>query len=215
MQKNLIIGISIVAACVVVCASYSSVVGVQLVKASNDRVINDALDQKELLFQTIVDMANSKEVQKVILSVELMEKRSFAPCMRFSAFTFPMITEKFLKRVYTMAVLLSRTFSKSRIQAKLERYQGNDQAVQKKLAAVVEKDTVMKAEVAQLSSLSCDCENANATVWHFPIICTILTLLIQFLLDLGGLFGYVIFWIVFVPIILFLSGLSDFLHCIL
>jgi nitrous oxidase accessory protein len=39
MQKNLVIGISVVAVCVVVCASYSSIVGVQLVKASNNQKI--------------------------------------------------------------------------------------------------------------------------------------------------------------------------------
>ena len=215
MQKNALIGISIVAACVIVCASYSSVVGVQLVKSSNDRVINDALDQKELLFQTIVDMANNKEVQKVILGVGLMEKRSFAPCMRFSAFTFLVITEKFLNHVYTMAMVLSRTLTSSMLHEELEKYQRNSKESQKKLAAIVEKDSVLKAEVAQLSSLSCGCVNENETVWHFPIICTILTLLIQFLSDFGSLFGIVIFYIVFLPIIVFLSSLSDFLHCIL
>jgi hypothetical protein len=216
MQKNLLSAISIVAACVVVCASFSSVVGVQLVKSSNNQVRNDAIDQKELLFQTIVDMANNKEIQKVILGVELIGKRSFEPGMRFSTFTFPVITEKFLKHAYTMGILLSRTPSKSKIHSMHERYQVNNQAVQKELAAVIEKDTVLKKEMMQLSSLSCGCDNGNVTTWTFPVICTILLIINQFWNFIENFIGqflpfpwyYVLFWFGFI-----LISIYEFFHC--
>jgi hypothetical protein len=215
MNKYPVIGGSICAVVLIVLASLTNVVGYQTVQSSNQKIINDEVNQKEVLFQTIVDMANNKEIQKVILDSEITGKRFFDSGMKFSTFTFPVITEKFLKRIYTLGVFLFRTPSKIKLHSMLDKYQMNDAEMQKELSFVIEKDSTLKSEMAQLSSLPCDCENGNATVWHFPIICTILTLLIQFFLDLGGLFGYVVFWIVFVPIILFLSGISDFLQCIL
>jgi len=213
MQKNLLFGISVVAACVVVFASYSNVVGVQLVKASNDRVINDALDQKEILFQTIVDIANNKEILRVILGSELTGKRFVNPDMNFIVFNPPVVTEKFLKLVYTMAVVLSRTLSTSRIHTPLERYQIHDQSVRKKLVAVIENDTVLKTEVAKLSDLSCDCENGNVGTWYPSIICTVLDFLQTFLAFLSDFFGYAIFWLVLFPLIFIDQIIYEALHC--
>jgi hypothetical protein len=211
MQKNLVIGISVVAACVVVCASYSSVVSVQLVKASNDRVINDTFDQKELLFQTIVDMLHNKDVQRVILGSELTRKQFIDPDMNFFIFNHPVLTEKFLKRAYTLESVLLRTLSPLRINTTLEKYHANDQTVQKKFATVVEKDTALKAEVAQLSSLSCNCENGNTIFWKFPVICVIIVLLVQFFTYLSNL-SPDLSLLCFVPIFL-LTSLYEFLQC--
>jgi hypothetical protein len=213
MQKNLLIGISVVAACVVVCASYSNVVGVQLAKVSNDRVRNDAIDQIGLLFQTIIDMANNKDIQRVILGSELTGKRFVNSNMNFFIFNHPVLTEKLLKRAYTLGMMLSRTLSKSGIQSLAERYQGSDQAVQKELAVVIDKNTVLKTEMRQLSSFSCSCKNGNATVWHFPIICAILLFLTQFFSWIGNFIPYPLNWMICMPIIILLMYIYSVLQC--
>jgi len=174
MKQYPLIGISIIAIIVLVLGSLSNVVGYQTVQSSNQSVIKERINQKELLFQTIIDIANNKEIQKVILGSEITGKRFFDPGVRFSTFSFPVITEKFFKRIYTMGVILSKTISKSKIQSLIEYHQVMNQGIQKELFTVIKKDTTLKSEMMQLSNLSCDCLNDNKTVWHFPLLCTLL-----------------------------------------
>ena len=188
MNKYPLIGGSICAVVLLVLASLTNVVGYQTVQSSNQKIINDEVDQKELLFQNIVDMVNNKEIQKVILGSELIGKRFFDPSMRFSVFSHPVLTEKILKRMYTIGVILSKTISKSKVHSLLERYQVSNQGMQKELSTVVQKDAILKSEIAQLSSLSCDCETEKTATWKFPILCSILYILALFFLLLAIIF---------------------------
>jgi hypothetical protein len=182
MNKYPIIGGSICAVVLLVLASLTNVVGFQTVQSSNQKMITSEIDQKELLFQTIVDIANNKEIQKVILGSEIIGKRFLDPSMRFSVFTPPVLTEKFLKRMYTMGVILSKTISISKIHTLLEQYQVSNQAVQKEITAVIQKNAKLNGELTQLSELKCDCENENTTrLWHFPVVCILLTYLALFI----------------------------------
>jgi hypothetical protein len=174
MNKYPLIGSSICAVVLLVLALLTNVVGYQVVQSSNQKAINSEVDKKELLFQTILDIANNKEIQKVILGSEITGKRFFDPGMRFSVFNHPVLTEKVLKRLYTMGVILSKTIGKSKMHSLLEQYPVSNQGVQKGINAVIEKDATLKAEMKQLSNLSCDCENVSTTVWNFPIICSLL-----------------------------------------
>jgi len=174
MNKYPLIGGSICAVVLLVLASLTNVVGYQTVQSSNQKMINSEIDQKELLFQTIVDIVNNKEIQKVILGSEITEKRFFDPGMRFSVFNPPVLTEKFLKRMYTMGVILSKTIGKSKIHSMVEQYQVNNQGMQKEITAVIEKDATLNAEITQLSHSDCDCEKDSATDLDFPVICEIL-----------------------------------------
>jgi len=180
MQKNPLIWISIIVVVLLVLGSLTNVVGYQTVQSSNQEVISNKVDQKELLFQTILDIANNREIQKVILGSEITGKRFFDHGMKFSMFTPPVLTEKFLKRMYTMGVILTKTISKSKIYSILKQYQVSNQGVQKKINAVIEKDVKLKDEMMQLSSLSCDCEQNSTTGWNFPVICTLLYFLFWF-----------------------------------
>jgi hypothetical protein len=66
-----------------------------------------------------------------------------------------------------------------------ERYQVNNQGVQKEITAVIEKDATLNGEIKQLSNSKCDCENnSGVSTWPFPIICTILAPIFLFLLFL-------------------------------
>ena len=179
MNKYPLIGGSICAVVLIVLASLTNVVGYQTVQASNQKIITTELNEKELLFQTIVDLANNKEIQRVILGSELLGKRFYDPGMKFSTFTFPVITDKFLKRIYTMGVVLFRTFSKTKIQSLIQHHPIMNQEIQKELSSVVQKNFILKGELAQLSNLKCDCEKENTTMsWSFPIICGITIIII-------------------------------------
>jgi len=193
MQKSPLIGVNICVACVIVLASCTNVVGVQTVQSSNQKIISNEVDQKELLFQTIVDMANDKEIQKIISTSEMRREGFFTPSSNFLVFTPPVLTKKFLNTAYHIGLILSKTISKSKMQSILERYQVNNQEMQKEITAVIEKDATLKEEITQLSSSTCDCEKGNTTgLWNFPILCSILFPIEIFILVLG-FFGAIIF----------------------
>jgi hypothetical protein len=177
VDKKPLIGISICAVVLLVLASLTNVVGYQTVQTSNQKIITTEIDEKELLFQSIVHIANNKEIQRVILSFEIIGKRPFDSSMRFSIFTFPVITKRFLKSIYTMGVILFRTLDKSKIQTFIGHHHVMNQGLQKELSAVIEKDANLKSEITQLSSFSCGCKNENALTWHFPVFCTFLLIL--------------------------------------
>jgi hypothetical protein len=189
MKKYPLIGSSICAVVLLVLASLTNVVGYQTVQTSNQKIITTEINEKDLLFQTILDMANNKEIQKVILGSEIIGKRFFDPCMRFSFFTIQVLTEKFLKCMYTMGVMLSKTINKSKMHSLLGRHPVSNQWVQKQISSVIEKDFKLKGEMKQLSSLSCDCENKNTTKWGFPVLCEILFFVDFFLYVIYTEFG--------------------------
>ncbi|MCX6662460.1 MAG: hypothetical protein NTY91_07930 [Euryarchaeota archaeon] len=81
MDKKPLIGISICAMVLLVLGSLSNVVGYQSVQSSNRNVIKERINQKELLFQTILDIANNKEIQDTTINSEITQlKNSQCDC---------------------------------------------------------------------------------------------------------------------------------------
>ncbi len=195
MQKGPLFGVSIIAVVLLVLGSLTNVVGYQTVQSSNQKVINNEVDQKELLFQTILDIANNKEIQKLLLNSQMRggTGRFFAPCMKFSIFTPPFIlTKKYLNNAYSIGLVLSKTFSASKIHSILERYQNSNQEMQKEITAFIEKDAILNGEITQLSNLKCDCKNENTTRWNFPVLCLLLIpfIILALLFYFHGGFGF-------------------------
>jgi len=157
-----IIGISIVSVVVIILASLSNVVGYQTVQSTNQIKIDNEVNQKELLFQTIVDIANNKETQEIILKYQISRGE-------FPVLEIPVLTIKQLKQMYIVGLMLSQTIGKSRMHSIVEQYRGSNQVLQKEINAVIEMDTTLKTEINQLSNSKCDCGNGS-----FPILCGLL-----------------------------------------
>jgi hypothetical protein len=179
MDKNPLIRGSILTVILLVLASLTNVVGYQTVHASNQNIITDKINEKELLFQTIVDMANNKEIQRIILKAQM--SRVIVPTAKI-----PVGTKNQLKQMYFLGLLLSKSISKSKIQSIIERYQLRYQEMQKEIRAVIEKDVTLNQEMNQLSNSECDCENEKIIRLDLSTtICTLLlVLLIPFLIIL-------------------------------
>jgi len=173
MKKCPLIGISVITVVFLILCSLVNVVGYQTVQSSNQKIINNEVDQKELLFQTIVDIANNKEIQQVILKSRISRGVIFNPDVRFSTLNTPMLTKNQLKQMYIVGLILSKIISKSKIHSLLERHQVSNQGMQKEITAVIEKDATLNREITQLSNQKCDCGNEN-TSWTFPVLCTLL-----------------------------------------
>jgi hypothetical protein len=178
MKKISLIGVSIVAVVVLILASLNNVVGFQTVQSSNQKIINNEVDQKKLLFQTILDIANNKEIQRIVLKSQISRSGIFNSDTRLALFKAPVLTKNQLKHIYFIGLMLSKVISKSKIHSMIERYKVSNQEMQKEITAVIEKDATFNGEMTQLSNSKCDCENENKISWNFPIICLLLAPLI-------------------------------------
>jgi len=175
--------------------------------SANDKRENE-ITQKDLLFQTILDVANNKEIQQVILKSQITKGVFFHPDVKFPIFNITLITKSQLKQMYFIGLLLSTTLSKSRMHSLLEQHQMISQKVQKDVTAVLEKNATLNEELRQLSDLKCDCnkDNLGVTKWHFPILCAILIIIINIISNPAWS------WL-FNGYILVLASLADTLGC--
>jgi hypothetical protein len=178
VDKKPLIGVSILAVVLLVMGSLSNVVGYQSVQTSQQNVIKERVNQRELLFQTIVDIANNKEIQGIILKSQM--SRGIFPTSEF-----PVITKQQIKQMYFLGLILSKFVSKSRIQSMVGKYQFNNQEIQKDITTVIEIDKTLTTEITQLKDFDCDCENeinqekiSTTDFSDTPIICEISIILI-------------------------------------
>ncbi len=167
-RKWLAVGISTVSVVLLILTSLSNVVGYQTVQTSQQSTIKERINQRELLFQTIVDIANNKEIQRVILKSQM--SRGIFPSSEI-----PVLTKNQIRQMYFIGLILSKVVSKSRIQSLIGKYQFNNQEMQKEINAVIEKDTTINSEITQLKSSECGCTGEyQLRLWPFPIICILL-----------------------------------------
>ena len=166
-QKWLAVGISIIAVILLTLTSLSNVVGYQSVQTSQQNLLKERINQRELAIQTIVDIANNKEIQRIIFKSQM--SRGIFP-----ASDVPVLTKQQLRQMYFFGLMLSKFVSKSKIHSMVQQYQLIYPEIQQEISIVIEKDTILKKEIIQLaqSHLECDCEN-DRTLSQFPIICKI------------------------------------------
>jgi hypothetical protein len=171
MDKKPLIGVSILAVVLLMMGSLSNVMGYQAVQTSQQNIIKERINQRELLFQTIVDIVNNKEIQRIILKSQMSRGM-------FPVSDIPVLTKNQLKVMYLIGLILSKIISNSRMHSMVEKYQLNNQALQKEINAVIEKDNSLNAEITQLQDSECDCENeineekiSTTDFSDTPIIC--------------------------------------------
>ncbi len=140
------------------------------VEASQQNLINERINQKELLFQTIVDIANNKEIQRIILKSQI--SRGISPISEF-----PVVTKSQLRVMYLLGLMLSRFIHTSRMQSMIGKYQFSHQTMQNEISAVIKKDATLDSEVTQIINSDCDCDYEQISSWGFPIFCSILNVL--------------------------------------
>ena len=186
MKKYPLISISIAVVFLIIVASFTNVVGIQSIESSNNKITTDEVDQKDLLYQTIIDLVNNKEIQQIIQKYQTSRKGFFNPIKKFFGLNYPTITKNQLKKMYSIGLFLSRFISKSKIQSMIKEHQLISPEIQKEITAVIEKDAVLCREVIQILNSGCDCDNEQTSSWGFPILCSILNILMIIPLILFG-----------------------------
>ena len=167
MHRKPLIGVSICAVVLLVLGSLSNVAGYQTVQSSHQQTLKEGVNQRELLFQTLIDIANNKEIQRIILKAQM--NRGIFPVS-----DIPVITKNQLRQMYYIGLILSKFLSKSRMHPIIGTYQFHNQEMQKEISAVIEKDATLHREMTQLLNSECDCDNEKTISWKFPILCAIL-----------------------------------------
>lgn len=221
MDKKPLIVVSLCAVVLLVLGSLSTVVGYQTVQSSQQNLITEKINQRELLFQTICDIANNKEIQRIILKSQI--SRGISPPVEI-----PVLTKNQLRQMYLLGVVLSSNIRTSRLQSMYGMYQSSNQEMQKEISAVIEKDNILKNKISQLKSSECDCESDRAINWSFPVLCSFLNVLMiiplilfvfgSSLVALGlwlrlmGLIGYII-ELITVPIIYAIINVGAIFDC--
>jgi len=166
MTKKILILISIAVVSLIVFASFSNVVGVHTVEQSNNKVIKDEIDQKDLLFQTIVNIINDKEVQRVVLK--------FHSGLFHKDVKTRVLTTKQLNSMYLVGSIFSKRVDKSKVQSLFQNYKLNNQELLDEIGSIIENNVMLNMEMEQLKLLNCDCEKNSTINWSFPIICAFL-----------------------------------------
>jgi hypothetical protein len=209
MDRYPLVGGSILAVVLLVLGSLTNVIGYRTFQSSNQKIINEEGNQKELLFQTIVDIANNREVQEIILKSQINREGFFNLEGISSMFTLHVFTKRFLNATYSTGLILARILSKSKIHSLCELYQMSNQVIYKKIIEIIEKNTALSEEIGQLSISQCHCGDVlGVTGWSYPILCAILFALLMF----GGFLIYLN--IAIGPfIVILIVTISTFLGC--
>jgi hypothetical protein len=170
VNKKPLIGVSICAVVLLVLASLGNVVGYQTIQSSQPNLRKEGINQKELLVQTIVDIVNNKEIQRIILKSQMSRGR-------FPASDVPVLTKNQLRWMVFIGLLLSRLISNSKMQSIVGKHEFKNQEMRMELSTIIEKNLTLKREITQLQNSECDCENENTTEWDFPISCKYLRII--------------------------------------
>jgi hypothetical protein len=194
MDKKPLIGVSICAVVLLVLGSLSNVVGYQTIQTSQQNLIKERMNQKDLVFQTICDLANNKETQKVILKSQGKFLKPFPPLQLTS---IPIITKKQLNLMYHLGVVLSKTMSKARMTSLALAHLIITNQTKDKINAIIDRNIKLKEEMTQLSLLNCPSCSETQGNWSFPIICAVLYLLDLICFIIFALADYT-FWTLFI-----------------
>lgn len=168
MKKLLVAGFSLVAVCLLVLGSQANVVGYQTVQASQQATIKESINQKELLFQTICDLANNKEIQKAILTSQ------FPLGFKTQPINIPTLTKKQLDVLYQFSLILSKPLSLTKIKS-IAKQHSLPTSLQTEFKTVIKFNSTLEKEVQQLTALDCHCNIMTTSI--SDVVCAILIVL--------------------------------------
>ena len=147
--------------------SSSNAIGYQTILSSHQQTVKEEVSQRELLFQTIIDIANNKEIQRIILTSQI--SRGIVPS------DISVLTKSQIKQMYFFGLIPTTCISKSKIHTMVHKYQFFNTEMQKEISVIIEKDATLNAKIAQLQNSECDCENKDTPLsGNSPILCLLL-----------------------------------------
>jgi len=167
MGKISLIGISLFVVILCILVSLTNVMGYLTVQSSNQQIVHEEVNRRELLFQTIMDISNNKEIQRSIFKSQMTSGKILSV-------TNPVLTKHQLNKMYSIGLILVKRLSKVTIHSIIQRFQLSYQQTLQEISAIIKKDAPLNSTVAQILDSECFCENENNGQWSFPVRCTLL-----------------------------------------
>ena len=172
MKKNSVIGVSFAVVGLFVLASFTSVVGVQIVESSNQEVKNDEIDQKELLLEAIVEIANNPEVKELLEQVDyelfdsdynyrsaLFKLLIFKPrVLLFMFFTRPKMNTNYLNKAYNNGVEIANVLGEEEALEMIESIEITNPQIFNDMTEIISNNPELNNRIEQLMALQCDCD---------------------------------------------------------
>ena len=160
MRKYVVFGGSLLAVLLLMLGPQTTVVGYQTFHDERQSLIQETKTQKDLLFQTLCDLANNHEMQRLILQTQRTSS-VFSPALPTSR--MPTISKKDVALVFVLGTILSRTLSTQTLKATSQR-QSLTLTQRQQIATIIHHDAVLQQEAQQLSSLDCHCQVTSVTL---------------------------------------------------
>jgi len=174
MSKKPLIGVSLFVVVLLILGSLTNVVGYQMVQSLNQQIIHKEVNERELLFQTIMDISNNKEIQRIIFKSQMISGRFIGSGIKFPVIKTPILTKDQLRKMYIIGVIFLKNINKVKIGSIVQYFQLSNPKIPQEVSAVIEKDISLNGELAQLSNSGCYCENEINGQWSYPIRCMLL-----------------------------------------
>jgi hypothetical protein len=173
VDKKPLILFSLIAVVLLTVGSFSTVVGYQAAQFSYQQTFPENDNQKELVFQVLCDLANNKEIQRIILKTQMSQGI-------FPASEVPFFTVHHLKPMYFFGMIFSKLMRATHVQFHGGLYQYPTSEMQRKITMYVEKNPFLMSEINRVANLECGCENNDIVIGDLPVVCQILLYICTF-----------------------------------
>ena len=204
-RKQIVLGAALSVFILVSTPVLANTIKTEIRSPLNNTSTEDAIKPKELLFQTIVDIAENKDIQNLFgnseFEIELNKGESTLllmklfmknPKLLFSIlFVHPVLSKDYLNYAYGMGLEISDTLDELDIELTVDSIHVKNPRMQEEIFNIIEGNNELNKKMEEISYLTCGCDNDNTefTNWDFPIICDILGAIAIFGLFIGLIFG--------------------------
>lgn len=201
MQKLVLVGVSVLAVITLVLGSQANMVGFSTIQAAQQTSYNERMNQRMLLYQVICDLANNRDIQKVILESNPVYS-VFKPYV--SSMITPVLTPARLNIMYGLSMVSYRFSTKDR-DHNSDTWMTHAHVLEK-MDAIIENNKTLSDELTKLSFQDCSCQQGPSP-WY-PVLCSILEILMAFEYTLSITVGYYhpLVWMILV-VIFFVPGI--------
>ena len=182
-KQKVILGINIVLVVFLILGSLQNVIGYETIQYSYQNTIKNDLNQKELVFQTIIDLSKNKAIQQLFTSHQTW--KGYFNYIRLMPPNPTIPTKNQLEIAYHLGLILSTLINKSEISTilKPQVFTSNEK---KNIIRIIENDTKLSEEFAQLSVLNCHCQEGKSRMLR-PVCAIIFCIFIYESLIVGTL----------------------------
>ena len=189
-QREIILGAALSTFILVNISVLANIVQMETIPSSKNNSITDKINPEDLLFQTIIDITENKDIQNILgnseFEIELNKTKTTLLIMKlfmknpkiFFSILLPhsISSKNYIKHTYNLSLEISKTLNTSEIKSITDYIHIKNPRTKEKILTIIKGYNKLNKKIEILSNLNCGCnENISESIdWDFPIICDIL-----------------------------------------